>query len=177
MVFNELKRFVVEKLGPEAWNTLLVQAGLEGRTYLPRATYPDTEAVALVTAASKVTGRPAGDILEDFGLFISGDLLAMYSAHLDPSWDALDVIEHTEETVHRVVRMKTPGAAPPGLRSQRPSKDEVIVFYDSGRHMCGLAKGIVRGIAAHYKEEVQVREPTCMLSGAPRCEIHVSRVG
>ena len=36
-----------------------------------------------------------------------------------------------------------------------------------------MAKGIIQGIATHYKEQVTVMERACMLQGASHCEISV----
>lgn len=47
--------------------------------------------------------------------------------------------------------------------------------YRSERKMCGVAVGIVRGLASHYAETVEITEPSCMLSGAPACRIEVAR--
>ena len=92
---------------------------------------------------------------------------------LDAGWRTLDVIEHTEETIHKVVRTRNPGAAPPELQCARPSKDDVVITYASPRRMCAIAKGIARGLAAHYGEAVRVSESACMRKGDPQCRISV----
>jgi hypothetical protein len=76
----------------------------------------------------------------------------VYGPLLDSEWRTLDVIQHTEETIHRVVRMRQPGAAPPRLRVDRASPDEVAIHYDSPRRLCAVARGIVRGVAKHFGE-------------------------
>ncbi len=139
--------------------------------------YPDADAEALLSAASALTGKPAAAILEDFGEFLAPDLLQMYGALLDPSWNITEIAENTEETIHQVVRRRDPGAHPPRLRCSRKSPEEVVITYDSPRRMCGLAKGLVRGIAAERGERVAIQEEVCMLSGDDRCEITVRRVG
>jgi hypothetical protein len=54
---------------------------------------------------------------------------------LDPAWRTLEVIEHTEETIHRVERRRQPGAAPPKLRVERKTAREVVLTYDSPRKL------------------------------------------
>jgi Haem-NO-binding len=173
VIFSELKKYVDERLGESAWPKLLDAAGFSGRIFMPVATYPDADAVTLITTAVKVTGLTADGILEDFGCFIVPDLVKLYGHLLDPSWTTLDVIEHTEETIHSVVRSRNPGAAPPELHCSRPSKDEVVIRYSSPRRMCAIAKGIARGLANHFKESVVVSESACMLKGAQQCRITV----
>jgi hypothetical protein len=176
VIFLELKKYVETKLGAEAWTSLLDRAGLAGREFTLLQEYPDAEVVALVTHASEVTGLPAADILEDFGAFIAPDLLEMFWGTLQPSWKTLDVIEHTEESIHSVVRLRNPGARPPELRVTRPSATQVEVHYSSPRRMCAVARGIVRGMAAHFGDTVSIAEPQCMHRGDAACIISVELV-
>lgn len=176
VIFAELKKYVDAKLGGDRWNALLRESGFPGKIYLPSQHYSDEEAVALVTAASRLTGTSAARILEDFGEFIVPDLVAMYRTLIRSDWKTLDLIEHTEETIHRVVRIQQPGARPPELKCVRTSPDEVVVTYASPRKMCGVAKGIARGVAKHFKETVTISETSCMLKGGDHCRISVKRV-
>ncbi len=81
------------------------------------------------------------------------------------------MIEHTEETIHRVVRMRQPGAAPPRLHVERKSPDEVVLTYDSPRRLCAVARGITRGVAKKFEERITITDRACMLSGASKCLI------
>jgi len=174
-VFTELKDYVTAKLGADAWTTLLRQAGLKGRSYVNYQEYPDVEAVQLVTSASEVTGLAPGVILEDYGAFLAPHLFRAYRPLIDPSWRTLEFLEHAEATIHRVVRARNAHARPPVLRCRRLSPTEVMVVYASPRKLCAVARGIVRGLAQHYREEVVVSEPTCMQQGQPQCQIEVRR--
>jgi len=71
--------------------------------------YPDAEMEALVAAAATMSGLTASVVLEDFGVFIAPPLMNMYGHLIPGDWKTLDVIEKTEETIHHVVRVQTPG--------------------------------------------------------------------
>ncbi len=177
VIFAELKKYVDTKLGGGKWSTLLKESGVgQQKVYMAVQEYPDQEAAALVSAASKMTGKSAPAILEDFGAFIVPDLVHMYWALIKPEWKTLDLIEHTEETIHRVVRIKNPGARPPELKCSRPGPNEVMITYSSARRMCAIARGIVRGVAEHYNEQVVINETNCMLKGNQSCKISVKLV-
>jgi predicted hydrocarbon binding protein len=176
VVFAELQKYVQSKLGNDAWPALLRRAGLANKVYMPITEYPDAEALALVSTASEITGKPAGAILEDFGEFIAPDLLALYRGLVRPEWKTLDLLEHTEETIHKVVRIKNAGARPPQLRVRRTSPSQVVITYASQRKMCALAVGIARGVAKHYQEQIAVSQSRCMLKGHPECHIEVATV-
>ena len=171
LIFSELKKFVVARLGADAWNQLLTEAGLSAKIYLPTQAYGDEELGRLVATASRLTGIPAAQLLESFGQFIAPELLRLYSAQINPAWRTLDVIEKTESFVHRAVRLKVPGAEPPRLATTRPRPDEVILEYTSARRLCPVAIGIIKGTATSLKDRVEVSEDQCMLRGDARCLI------
>jgi hypothetical protein len=175
MIFSELRQYVEQKHGRGTWETLLTAADLKGRVYLASGTFPDAEAMALVSAASTLTAQTAAALLEGFGMFLVSALMKMHGHMLRPEWKTLDVIEHTERTMHRVVRIENDGAYPPHLKAERYGPDKVLVIYTSPRRMCALAVGIGKGLARHFYEEIRVTQPFCMHSGADRCEILFQR--
>jgi hypothetical protein len=126
--------------------------------FLPITTYPDAEAVAIVTAASKLTNIPADRILEDFGEFIAPDLLSMYRALVEPEWRTIELLLHTEDVIHRVVRINNPGAQPPKLQFEQVGPNELKFSYNSPRRMAAIAKGIIKGVAKHYGQAVLIHE-------------------
>jgi hypothetical protein len=176
IIFSELRKFVVSNHDDATWGALLQNAGLGGRSYMPLLTYPDEEVVSIVRTASEMTSTPVPVLLEGFGHFIAPGLMNMYRSLLKPGWRALDVIEHAEGTIHRVVRMRNAGAEPPYLEAVRLSPGEVQILYTSQRRLCHVAKGIARGIADHFGERVQVSEGTCMHRGDARCDIRVRQL-
>jgi hypothetical protein len=173
LIFAELKRFVDEGHGPGVWDALLRESGIGAKIYLTMEVYPDEELVRLATTASALTGSPLGDILEAFGESLAPTYFKLYGHLLKPEWRTLDVIEHTEQSIHRVVRIKNPGARPPELRCIRMSSVEVLLVYNSPRRMCAVAKGIARGVATHFSETIRISETTCMLRGATDCRITI----
>ncbi len=173
MIFGRLKQFVESQMGPEAWRALLVDAGIGDKIYLASSAYPDSEIVALVQAASAKTGLPAAALLEAFGEYLVPAYLGMYGHLVKPDWRALDLIEHTEETIHKVVRTRNPGATPPVLHCTRISAGELRLEYGSERKLCAVARGIMKGVAGHYKESLDITESACMHKGAPACIMHV----
>lgn len=173
IIFNELNRYTLARMGAQGWETLLKEARLPKRIYLAIKSYPDEEAVALVTAASKLTGKPARAILEDFGEFIAPNLLRSYKAVIQPEWTVLDLVEHVER-IHDRVR-NDPHATPPHLACRRLAPNLVQVSYVSKRQLCAVGIGFIRGIAREMGQPVEVVESQCMSKGAPSCEFQVRR--
>jgi Haem-NO-binding len=173
IIFNELRKYANARLGVGGWDNLLAKSHLTGKTYLASQSYPDEEVAALVSSASSITGLEATMLLEDFGEFIAPDLLAMFRSLVRSEWRTLDVLENTEETIHKVVRIQYADAVPPYLRSQRVSPTHVQIHYTSPRRLCFIAKGIIKGVAKEYGEIVSIREPQCMHRGSAKCIIDV----
>ncbi|MGH9568584.1 MAG: heme NO-binding domain-containing protein, partial [Candidatus Angelobacter sp.] len=140
--------------------------------YLASAVYPDNDALALIGAASQVTGIPAALLLEDFGQFILPNLIQQYRFLVKPSWGLLDFLENTEETIHKIMRFHK-GVAPPRLRTHRLGESKLIISYDSARKMCPLLKGMIKGSARFYSQEIMIVESRCMLKGDPECNVTV----
>jgi hypothetical protein len=178
IIHLELRKFVETRDGPAAWGELLVDAGLPGELgYDPRDQYPDDEMNAVIAAAARRTGRPAAAVLEDFGEFVAPHLLTLYPNLIRPEWRTLDFLVNTERAIHQVVRLNSAEARPAFLRCVRPMPDEVVLSYSSPRRLCAFARGLVKGVARHYRERVAIMEITCMHRGAPACTMSVRLQG
>lgn len=176
IVFGELKQYVTARLGESSWGELLDAVAIGPKLYLAIQEYPDQELGAILQAASQRTGMATAAILQDFGDFIGPHLVRMYRMYILLEWKTLDVIEHTEERIHKMVRLQHRGARPPYLSTTRRSEDEIVIHYSSERRLCAFAKGIAMGIARHYGERIDIRDLTCMNKGAATCEILLTRL-
>ena len=145
--------------------------------YLPSGVYPDDDAVAMLQAVANATDEPLPDVIERFGEFLAPHLLKVAGTAVDPRWKLLDLIEQTEEIIHSLVRMKNPGAKPPVLETVRHDSCELHLIYTSARRLCRLAHGLIRGMARHFGEEVEIEETSCMLRGDPFCSFVIRTEG
>jgi hypothetical protein len=176
LIHIELERFVRARLGDEAWARACEDAGVAGDSYKATTQYPDAELVALVVALAKAAEVGPQALLELFGEALVGPLVETYGALLDPEWRTIELIANTEELIHTVLRANDAEARPPMLRATMRGEDELLVIYGSERQMCGVAKGIIRGVAAHYGELIVLTEESCMLTGDRTCNLAVKRV-
>jgi len=172
-MFVELRKFVEDRYGSSEWDGILAAAGIGPRVYLPITAYPDHELAAIVAAAVRMTGQSAPQLLESFGEYVAPQLLSMYRHLLKPAWRTLDVLQHVEETAHRAVRLEQRGASPPYLETERRDEREILIRYTSARRLCHVAKGIIRGLARHFGDDLVLNESTCMHHGAGQCVLLV----
>ncbi len=174
-ILTAIQRFVISDFGTVAWFSILEKAGLGSKDYVNHLHYPDEEVIKIVGAASKATGVPPGQIVESFGTFVGKDLFKIFRPLIDPSWRTLEFLLHTEETIHHVVRSRNTQARPPTLVFSRVDDRSVLLEYSSARQLCALGKGIIRGVADCYEEEIEIVDQSCMLQGDEECRILVTR--
>ena len=55
----------------------------------------------------------------------------------------------------------------------RIEENKLLISYSSQRKMCALLKGMVRGAAKFYKEDITMIESRCMLQGDSECVVSV----
>jgi predicted hydrocarbon binding protein len=173
MIFVELRKFVEATVGNTAWEQAHQAAGLTVIPYLPIAAYDNHVLLDLVKGLSGVTHAPVTTLLEEFGASLGPHLLVYPGIHLQKHWRTIAVLEHVETLMHKTVRRNDPTATPPRLRVHRLSFDYAELHYDSPLKLCALGKGIIRGIARHFGEQIVVTEETCMILGDPECKLSV----
>lgn len=173
VVFNKLKQYVTEGFNAEIWSSIVTEAGLDGTVFVPTKIYPDEHLGALVGAAVTLSGIDRETLLEDFGAFLAPHLLAMYGSMIPGEWRTEELLLNTEDTIHKVVRMKNPGAEPPRLEFERLEPGVLQLTYRSERRMSSLARGIMRGIATGYGEQLRISEET-LPEGGQRMWIYIA---
>lgn len=175
-IFTLLKRYVQTQYDHSTWIQLLEKSGLAATDFDHKQVYPDEHMYQLVGQAAQMTGIPAHELHEKLGEYLVPDLMYMYQKLLQPEWTTLDMLEHTENTMHRQVRSEHTENAPPVLNVTRVGPDELFIDYVSKRRMGALAVGIVRGVAAYYDEADVIKiEPTTSENGE-EVRIRVRRI-
>ena len=157
IIFNQLFRFVRENHGFDELSEIMKDSGLKGKFYDATKSHPDTEIVAIVTAACERLNADKDVVLEAFGKFLVPTLMKTYQSFLLPNWRTIELLSNIETTMHRTVRLSQPGAAPPELIVDKVSDKEVNIKYLSKRQMHSLGVGLIKGIANHFNEEDKLR--------------------
>lgn len=176
IILKGLKDFTVENYDEETWNRIQTEADVGRRLYIPVTEYPDEHVVALVGAASEVSGVGERTLMRAFGRFLVPMLLKYYGVHVDEDWDGLELVENVESYIHMALRSKNiSDFDPPSIDAHRTDDDRVVVHYASERELCDVAIGILEGVGECYEESYEITEQQCMHDGAPACEITVAR--
>ncbi|GAC1374283.1 MAG: hypothetical protein NVS3B25_16210 [Hymenobacter sp.] len=174
-ILTLLKRYVQTQYDHSTWVRLMELSGLENVEFDHKTVYPDEHIYALVGHAAQMTGLSADELHEKFGEYLVPDLMYMYQKLVQPEWKTLDMLEHTEMTMHRQVRQEHIGNSPPVLEVSRLGPDELMIDYVSPRRMGALAVGIVRGLAVYFDEADRIDVQPTTTEDGERVRIHVRR--
>lgn len=172
IIFNLLEEVVTEHHGDAVWDDLLQAADSDG-VFTSLGSYPDAELVALVEAASELTGTPVRTLLHWFGFQALPKLALRYPAFFDAARDARSLILSVNTIIHPEVRKLYSGASCPHFHFVE-SPGTLSLGYASPRKLCDLARGFVEGVAAHYNETITLEQPRCMHDGAAACQLVVT---
>lgn len=170
-MFLELKRFAEVRWGPGGWTALLDAAGFPHRVYLATADHPDPEFAALVAAVARRTGITKAAAEREFGRYVGPEFIRMYAHFFRPEWRTLDVVERTGDLIHRSVGSAGAGKWPGAIRTSRSGENEVSVIVHLPEERCDLSAGIIEGIAAHFRERIEVVQVSCRARGDAQCEM------
>ena len=174
IILDELEKYVGRELGPAGLARARALTGRgEGGYEFDRA-YPDEEVHLIVRGVVEATGKAPDEIMEQFAEAMVPGLLAVYGFLVNPRWSFLEFLANTESIIHKGVRLTTQSAKPPEILAQQTGRETVTIAYRSRRRLCSVAKGIIRGAAAHYHVSITITEDRCMHRGDPECLITVS---
>ncbi|MEY4565388.1 MAG: hypothetical protein RLY14_358 [Planctomycetota bacterium] len=175
LIIVQIQKFAQQTIGAQKWRAALEEAGLEGSSFSAGSVYDDSQALGLVVLAAQTLGAPVDEVVESFGRFLATELIRLYQRVIKPEWKTLEIIENTETFIHSAVRAGNPGAAPPVLDAIRISDNELHLLYSSDRKLCRLAIGIIKGLADHFQEIIEIYQDSCMNEGAAFCSFRLRR--
>ena len=174
IIFNLLEEVVSTQLGEDAWDTILESAGVEG-AYTSLGNYPDEEFAKLIGAVSERTGKNHREALKWYGHKSMPYLAQHYPDFFSQHNSLRSFLLSLNDVIHAEVRKLYPGADVPVFEFETPAgttaHDTLIIHYRSKRKLCQLAEGFIAGAADHYRERVEVTQPSCMLDGAAACQL------
>ena len=170
VIFNLLEEAVVREHGAHAWDALLDMAGVDG-TYTSLGSYPDSEIVSLVQAASTAVAQPTDQVLRWFGRSAIPMLYERYGNFFTQHRSAQTFVRSVNDIIHPEVRKLYAGAGCPHFHFHDLEDGRMGLAYQSPRQMCRLAHGFIEGAADHFGEAVAIEHLSCMQEGHPVCRL------
>lgn len=169
VIFNLFEQVVDKEFGEETWDTLLDRTDVAG-AYTSVGSYPHEELLALVGAASEMTGREPDDLVRWFGRESMPLLYERYPVFFDSHKGTHSFLLTLNDVIHPEVRKLFPGAYAPTFDVADDQRGNVVsLSYESHRGLCMFAVGLIEGAANHFGETAHVEQPECARRGDARC--------
>ncbi|MEM7094871.1 MAG: heme NO-binding domain-containing protein [Actinomycetota bacterium] len=155
VIFNAAQEAVIELFDEDTWDDLLDAAGLGG-VYSSVGTYPDSDLVALVVAATEATGLSAEEVMIAVGRKALRHLADRVPTLLEEATCAYDMLGMIHDVIHVEVMKLYEDAQPPQFTYSDLPGGGLRMGYRSPRQLDPLAEGLVHGVGDRFGEELQV---------------------
>lgn len=176
VVMSGLQSFIEDQRSGPSWREVRKRADIDRTTYSRTDDYPDEEFEQVYEVLVEQFGMDGPTLQQQFGQYLFSSLADIYGRlYFEDEWDALDLIENVEESIHQSLKRRGDATfTPPELETDRIGDHRVVVIYTSDRQLCDLAKGMVQGVADHFDTPLEIDEASCMKDGDERCRLVVT---
>jgi len=169
-----IQELVEAQFGAEAWEQIKTRAGCEEPFFAASEDYPDELTLALVQAASEVSGLPAETLLVEFGKFwVPHTGKESYPTFFRLAGSSPRQFLLNMDRVHQQVTRNVRHAAPPRFTYEDLPDGRLLMHYHSKRGLCAVLRGLILGVGIYFDQELQVREIACQHQGASHCTMEV----
>lgn len=177
MILGALREYVTGLVGESRWPEVLRESGLDPASYPNPGRIIDEQIEAIVATAARMTRRSERELYQEIGERLSPEILERYRYRIAPDWQTIDLIEHIEKSAYEMTYDEVDPARATSFTVRRPSADEAVLIFSTPRYRtCGLADGIIQGIARKYREKIVIHHASCMQQGDPTCELIIRKI-
>lgn len=170
VLFEVVREVVSEVWSEDEWDDILDEAGVVG-AYTSLGTYPDAELGAIVATACRRNGLSADDLVRTVGERGFAHLARRAAGLVDRFDGWRPLVSSLNDVIHPEVEKLYPGANAPVFRVL--GVEPLRLRYESERHLCHLAEGLLVGAAAWFGETITVTRDRCRADGDTVCELVV----
>lgn len=171
VIFNIVQEVVEDEHGPDTWDEIVRRAGVDG-AYTSLGSYPDGDLRSLLGATAELVGVTEPEVLVLVGRRGFSRLGGRHAELLEGSDTWVDVLTNLDGIIHPEVRKIYPDAEVPTFRTVTSGRT-IQLRYESSRHFCSLAEGLVRGLGDHTGAELDVTHLECVFRGDDACVLEV----
>jgi hypothetical protein len=149
VIFTELIRFMEAQSAAFADEVVREAALPNDGAYTSVGSYPSAQALAMVHAASRVSGQSEEELCRQFGNFLFSRFLILFP-HITSAYTTAEaLLGHVGTHIHEEVCVLYPDSRPPQITARRDGT-RTIMTYQSHRPMAAIAFGLIQGCMAHY---------------------------
>ena len=177
MILGALKEYVTGLVGESRWPEVLRESGLDPASYPNPGRIIDEQVEAIVATVARMTRRSERELYHELGERLAPEVLEQNRFRIAPDWQTIDLIEHIDKSAYEMTYDQVDPNRATSLTVRRPSADEAVLIFSTPRfRTCGLADGIIHGIAKTYGENIVIHHASCMKQGDPSCELIIRKI-
>jgi predicted hydrocarbon binding protein len=177
-IFTVFSEMVIEKMGIETWNELLVTVSPSSEgVYTKGMQYEDAEMMSLVGALSEKTKIDVSSLVRTFGNYLFIHLYNSCPVNVSHIHNLKDFLLSIDSVIHKEVKRVSPNAYLPSFDYSETPEGDLVMYYHSTRKLCHLSEGLILSAAAHFKQEITIEQPECMHNGDDKCKLVISFKG
>ncbi|MCW8329917.1 heme NO-binding domain-containing protein [Photobacterium sp. SDRW27] len=155
IIFTEFLDIVEDSFGLEVCQEMLELANDDG-VYTAVGSYDHNDLVKLIISLGKVTGISTETLQEIYGEAVFPRLYRTLPKLDKFQQDTFSFIKSVEEHIHTEVKKLYPDATPPHFDFLSETKSHMLMDYKSARCMSHVCKGLIKGCAKHFHQNVQI---------------------
>lgn len=169
MVFTVVADLVIDQLGHDVWDLVLDEAGSNG-AHTMLGTYDDDELRRIVDGVARQSAVSNAEVMRAVGSRLMAHLMHTHGPLL-PKGGLVDLLVVMNGEVHAKTLARYPSAQLPLLTMISQEGHQAVMRYQSGRRLCHLAEGMLKGAGAHFGLDVQVEQSSCALVDSVHCDL------
>ncbi len=175
VVNKGIQELVEAKFGAEAWQKVKELAGCDEPFFAVSEDYPDEMTLALVKAASEVSGLSQEDVMIEFGKFwVPNTGKNSYQTYYNLMGSSPKEFLLNTGKVHEQVTRSIANAQPPRFEYEELPDGRLLMHYHSKRGLCVVLRGLILGVGILFDQELDVKETACVNNGDPHCTMEVT---
>ncbi|MCI5132970.1 MAG: hypothetical protein D3904_16005 [Candidatus Electrothrix sp. EH2] len=157
VIITCLESLVKEQFGPDSWEDILEEAGLERHALFNITSNVEDEAVMeIVNATCKVLNLTLPQAADTFGdYWVNVYAPKVYSMYFRKAHSAKEMLLNMDK-LHETVTASIPDARPPRFGYEWQDENILIMHYKSDRDLLDFFIGLIKGAGKYYNEELRV---------------------
>jgi len=139
-----IQELVETQFGAEVWEKIRTRARCKEPFCAASENYPDEMTMALVAAASEISGLPPDDILVEFDRFVVPHTFReAYPSYFELAGRSAREFLRNMNRVHDTVTRNSHDASPPRFECEDLPDGRLRLHYHSDRGLCQAFRGLV----------------------------------
>lgn len=157
IVFVEFLELVESKFSLEMVDQIINASDLPSKgVYTAVGYYDHSEMISLVSALSEKSGVAVPELLRLYGNHLFKRFYQLFPIYFEGSNNAFEFLEKVDNYIHVEVLKLYPDANLPKFTVISSSDNEIVMDYESPRHLEDLAHGLIEECCRHYDMSVDI---------------------